>query len=790
MAVLNKDMQEAIENYGSRITTLKDFVTACRTRVGMYLGGIGAHPGFINEIREIVQNAFDQLLDPTSPCDHIYFFYDERTYEVIVEDNGLGFPFKDMKRILTAQHTSKNFSKSKGDYSSGLNGVGSKIVCALSDVFIAESYKYTGEAVRLTFNKGYSTTEDPVKIPNKEKKQGAKIYFIPDTSVLGDDIYLQWKEIYTLIKHLLSLMPIGSKLTFEAIDLNGKKIHEDMVNKDGIITDLIQKVKKPIIKPIVISDDDGTHKIDCAFCYDAGDNINGPDEDVRITSFSNYCPTVAGTHIDGCIEGITRWFVQYMNNIYLINQKSKNKIKVASVDIKNGLNMMVSAAHIEPIFTGQAKEILSNADMTGFCKEVIMKGLDEWAKSNPQDLAKISKFFKEMTELRMKNEGAKAKIATKYDASPVGGGMPSKYNRPLGKKDIELIIVEGDSAKGTVLTGRDPQTQGVFPIRGKIINAFRNSKQVFFSNEEVQGITKIILGSEYKKGFSVEDCKVSKVIFMADADVDGSHISALLLRMFVMYFPQMIEAGMVYKAIPPLFSISSGKKNIYFTEQVDIVRYIQKIFMQNHKLTDIKDNPISNKDVTVFLIRNVDYIYWLEKVANTYAVNPYMLEQVLNHYVSNNGFKIDKLKKEIKSKYRFMDVKKENGIVTVSGVIDQSNLLIAHDKFFDDCSELIKIIKDNIALYYKLDSKVASIYEIMKLYNASSPSNVKRYKGLGEMNKEQLAESTLYPGSDRTLIRYTLQDAKEEIEAIREYESNPKKILGLVGNVSRDDLLE
>ena len=273
-------------------------------------------------------------------------------------------------------------------------------------------------------------------------------------------------------------------------------------------------------------------------------------------------------------------------------------------------------------------------------------------------------------------------------------------------------------------------------------------------------------------------------------ELAGAHISALLLRMFVMYFPQMIEAGMVYKAIPPLFSISSGKKNIYFTEQVDIVRYIQKIFMQNHNLTDIKGNPISNKDVTVFLIRNVDYIYWLEKVANTYAVNPYMLEQVLNHYVSNNGFKIDKLKKEIKSKYRFMDVKKENNIVTISGVIDQSNLLIAHDKFFDDCSELIKIIKDNTALYYKLDGKIASIYEMMRLYNASSPSNVKRYKGLGEMNKEQLAESTLYPGLNRTLVRYTMDDMKETLNTIREYESNSKKILNEVSSVTRDDLLD
>ena len=209
----------------------------------------------------------------------------------------------------------------------------------------------------------------------------------------------------------------------------------------------------------------------------------------------------------------------YMNMIYLANQKAKDKLKIIAVDIKVGLNIMISAAHLEPVFTGQAKEILSNSDMLGFCKETIMKGLDNWAKANPQDLARLSRFFKDIAEVRQKSEASKAKIVTKYQSNVITG-LPAKYIRPLGKEDIELIIVEGESAKGTVETGRDKYKQGVFPIRGKIINAFKNSRQTFFNNEEVQGITRIILGSDYKRGFDVKDCKVSKVIFMADADVD------------------------------------------------------------------------------------------------------------------------------------------------------------------------------------------------------------------------------------------------------------------------------
>ena len=140
---LNKDMMNAVDNYGSRITTLKDFVTAIRTRPGMFIGPING-PGLLNMCREIFQNSLDQMVDPSSPCNWFRFFYDERTLEVVVEDNGLGFPFTDIIRILTTEYTSKNYEKKPGEYSSGMNGVGAKVVNALSETFIVESYKYKG----------------------------------------------------------------------------------------------------------------------------------------------------------------------------------------------------------------------------------------------------------------------------------------------------------------------------------------------------------------------------------------------------------------------------------------------------------------------------------------------------------------------------------------------------------------------------------------------------------------------------------------------------------------------
>lgn len=515
MSSLDQNMKESVDNYGSRVKTLKDFVSAVRLRPGMYIGPIG-NDGFLNMIREIFQNSIDQIVDPTSPCEWFSLFYDERTMEVVIKDNGLGFPFKDIIRMLTTQHTSKNFEKKPGEYASGMNGVGAKVVNALSETFVVESYHYSGKAVKVEFSKGYPKTQEPVEIDNKSKIQGSEVSFIPDVEILGE-LSLEWKSVYKLVKQIMSLTPLGTSMNFEAIDINGKRFTEDIINKDGIITDLIQKVKHPIIKPIVVNLDDGFRKIECAFCYDSGDELSGPDDKENVTAFSNFCPTMKGTHIDGCIDGITRWFVAYMNNIYLINQKSKDKLKVTNVDIKSGLNIMISAAHLEPIFTGQAKEVLSNADMLGFCKDVVMKGLDEWSKANPQDLARLSRFFKDIAEVRQKSEASKAKIVTKYQKNAING-LPAKYVRPIGKDNIELIIVEGDSAKGTVEIGRDTYTQGIFPIRGKIANAFKMTRQNFFSNEEVHAITNIILGGEYRRGFDVKECKVSKVIFMADAE--------------------------------------------------------------------------------------------------------------------------------------------------------------------------------------------------------------------------------------------------------------------------------
>lgn len=457
MAKLTEEQKQAIDNYGNEIRTLKDHITAIRTKPGMYIGHTG-YKGFLNMMREIFQNSIDQILSPKSPANWFSFYYNENTLEVRVEDNGMSLPYDDIARIFTKAHTSKNFEKELYDYSSGTHGEGGKAVNALSLVYRIEAYHYDGTAVMMEFEQGYPKTKAPVKIPNKEKKQGLVTYFIPDQEIMGENCRLDWKTVYHLIKRIMSLTPIGSRCDFTAISHKGKEFNETIINKDGIITDLIMKVSNPINKPIIFGADDGTRKVDIAFCYEAPSETGESDKE-SITSFANFCPTLGGTHVDSSMDAICRWFVSYMNNIYLANQKAKDKMKIVSADIKSGLNIFISAAHLYPVLVGQSKELLSNEDMIPFCKDVVNKGLDDWSKSNPQDLAKLCKYFKDMAEIRLKQEGAKAKIATKYSVNPITK-YPRKYKKPINKTGIELIIVEGDSALGKAETDRDPYIQG------------------------------------------------------------------------------------------------------------------------------------------------------------------------------------------------------------------------------------------------------------------------------------------------------------------------------------------
>ena len=766
-------MEENIRNYSNEIVSLNSFVEAVRKVPGMYIGNKG-NQGFLTMIKEIFQNSLDEVMRDSSPCDKVIISYDERTHTTIVEDNGRGIPFKDIIRIFTSQHTSANYNKKTGEYTSGVHGVGSKVTNALSSIFIVESY-ILGEARKVEFIDGVPTEEGVVEIPNENNRQGTLVMFRPSYEIMGE-LTLKVQDVYNLVKGILPLTKIGTTFEFNGINSDGSAYHEVMVNQDGILTDLIMKTINPLVKPIMYSKDTGEMKAEIAFTYDSNDL-----QEENITSFANFCHVTEGKHLDGFEQGICNFFRNYMNKIYLANNK---KISIINNDIKVGLKAIVTVSHLNPIFTGQAKERLGNEDMLPFVRELTIQSLEQWSKENPQDLQRICKYLKEIAEIRVKSEEGKVKLSTKYESSSLTG-LPSKYDKPTGHSNLELLIVEGDSAKGTAKNSRCKKRQGLFPIRGKLPNAFTTEKTKFLSNAEVAGIITIV-GGGYGRNFDISKVKWEKIIFMADADPDGKQIRALLLKLFLLYMPDMIKEGRVYSAVPPLYGIEKKKSTIYFTDRLDYVIHCQKTFSKNNTISSLRGNVLSSKEITDLLYKNIDYTYELEIITNRYAINPYLLELL----VINLDKDIHELNALIIDKYRFMKVYNQNGTTIVEGLIDSKyQTLFINEQFIKDIQVIKKYIDINSSMYYNVNNEKRSLYYIMKLYEASTPAGITRYKGLGEMDANQLAESTMHPDSPyRTLLRYTLESAKEEIEMIRYIESNRQELLKDV-NVTRLDLM-
>lgn len=447
------DFEESIKNYGNKIEHIDSFSDACRRFPGMYIGSKNGS-GWKSCIREIFQNAVDEMIRKESPCHYVKITFDERNQSAIIEDTGRGIPHGQIITIYASQHTSSNYTKKKGEYTSGVHGVGSGVAMALSKNFDIKSY-VLGKAHQVHFNSGKVWDKGEIDIPCPNGRQGTTVYMEPDLDVL-EDINLVCEDILDLVLKVYPLVNIGDQIDFIGIDKDGKvKYQEELVNRDGIIVSLMTRTRKPIIAPVHFQDDTGEMKAEIAFTYDA----DGLTEMEDIVSYANFTPTTGGTHVNGFIEAACNYFRNYMNKIYL---GEKSKISVINNDVKTGMKVVIAAAHLNPVFAGQFKGILSNEDMYRYIKELTTKSLEEWAKTSPGDLQKVCKCIKEIAEIRSKSDDSKIKLSNNYEASALTG-KPKKYVAPSGNKNLELIIVEGDSALGSARNSRDAKIQGIFP---------------------------------------------------------------------------------------------------------------------------------------------------------------------------------------------------------------------------------------------------------------------------------------------------------------------------------------
>lgn len=765
-----KALEERAKNYGSEVQQITDFVQKVRQTPDVYIGKVAGNAAFLTMVREIVQNAIDEILKKVAFSSTFYASYDERNHCVTIEDNGRGIPHGKIGIIFGSDHTSSNYTKRLYEYSAGKNGCGASTTNALSHKFVVDSF-VVGKGKHAEFIEGHLWKKGEVDV-KCEGKQGSIVSFIPNEDEIGQ-VTATWKDVYDLLARIIPSTPIGTTVEYIGIDTEGNKHIETIVNQDGIITHLINMTQNPYIVPICINADNGTMKVDLAFTYDT----SADNSDEGIISLNNTCPTDGGTHVEGALDGICKYFRNYMNKIYLTNVKSKVKLIASNNDIRTGLKLAISSFHLYAKYNGQAKEFLDNDDMIPFVSSTVQNGLNEWAKSNPNDLQKLCKWFKEVIELRLKSDKEKVKLSSSFTSSLLSG-LPAKYIKPNGRHNTELIIVEGDSAFSSARNSRDHTTQGIFPIRGKMPNVFVKSESDVLKNEEVAAILTII-GAGYGKRFDLNKCKVDRVIIMADADPDGAHIRTLVLRFLAMYCKPLVAAGRVYAAMPPLFGIELKKKKWrYFTDKLDFVKYVQSQFTQQYVVKNSKGAILSNKDTLSLLYRNSDYANVLERVANTYAIDPLLLELICKSRKEN--FK--NFSSIIKKHYRFMDTiqdKAHNTVILKGLAGDKYHEVFVNEYLIHECVEIIPYIENNASMY-KLNDCDVTLYQLMSEFNKFIPAKLSRFKGLGEMDEIMLGDSTLNY-DNRTLLKYTFDDVNKEIEQMRYINNNKDLLLKDIG---------
>ena len=761
-------------NKQKEIKIIEDPVEAVRKLPDVYICRTG-NPGFLNMFREILQNSLDEIVKGNTLDKNIIVSFDVRNHTVIIEDNGQGIELDMLVKVFSVLHSSSNYDKveGSGDFSSGKNGMGATITNFLSSFFIVESYRMDGKAAKVEFKEGYLSKKGLQKIKCPKGKHGLITTFRP-SSIMGnidiDDI-----QIENLIRQLCLLSSIGTKITYNAITPTGMKRSMIIENKHGIFEMLNDICIKSLFEPIYYSTTNGTMMIECLFTYD----IKSMD-DPYILSFANMCPTTGGTHVDGFLDGLVKYFRDYMNKVYLVNNK---KLSVTAPDIRTGLRAIVSIKHLYPLFSGQSKEFFSEASMKPYASESTMSFIDEWTKKNPSDLQKLGKYLKEVAELRLKQDNEKIKISDKYSASVISG-MPSKYKKPNGKGPFELWITEGDSACSCMENNRDKATQALFPIRGKFSNALVKSTKEFFENKEVAGLTKIFGYNSYQKYFEPEKFKPEKVVIATDADADGSHITSLLLLMFLRYFPFVLNEGKLYIANPPLYGITAGKKTKFFADNIEYVEYVQSVFCKDNDIRVNKKKPLTKSQIVKILYNNIDYVKFITHISNTYAIDPILLEFILY----NRNLSYTKFKNAIEKAFIYTTVSKENNVIMIHGLVGSLyQTVFFNDRLINECAPIIELIDKSDKFYYVNGTK-STLYQLMSLFAESEPKNLTRYKGLGEMPPKLLGQSTVIPGMGRTLKQYTTDDVKRELKYITSLQSDKSVFIKNV-KIRKEDII-
>lgn len=565
-------------SYGiEQIQTLEG-IEAIRKRPGMYIGSVGLD-GLHHINLEIISNAIDEYLEGT--CNKIVISVSNDDV-VNIKDNGRGVPFgkkKDgtetLENIFTKLHTGAKFSSdgSTGYNSSGgMNGVGSKATNALSDFFIVTSVR-DGKKARMEFKKGHRTMFSIDS--EKDAEHGTTIEYKADATIFKEGITLDKDRLIKQLKEFSFLCP-GL-----IIELNYKN-NEPIIfqTKDGMV-DYIKSLcpeEKRLTSIFSTKSEEDRYCVSLALCYSANYS-----ETTKL--YTNNIPNTSGTHLTGFRAAMTRTVNDMAREMKLLKDKDGN---LTGDDLKEGLVLALSLKMPDPIFNGQTKDVLTSAEGRTIVEKLVSKEIRKWFTQNPTELKTIVN--KAITSKKAREAAKKARDVIREKNKSV---LPSAFKGKLvdciskDPDETELFLVEGESAGGGAKQGRDRQTQAVLPLQGKVLNSEKTDITKLLANKEIKSLIRAI-GAGFGNDFDINKVRYKKIIIMADADVDGSHIRVLLMTFFFKYMRPLIEHGYVYLAMAPLYKVEKGTKIEYLLDDSQLAEYKRTHQGQKYEVTYMK----------------------------------------------------------------------------------------------------------------------------------------------------------------------------------------------------------
>ncbi len=766
-------MEHIDKTYDADKIKVLEGLTAVRKRPSMYIGNVDME-GLHHLVYEVVDNSVDEAL--AGYCDHIMVSIHSDN-SVTVEDNGRGIPVGIHKTekmpavevVMTKLHAGGKFDHDSYKVSGGLHGVGVSVVNALSG-FLEVEIRSGGKVYYQTYEKGKSTST--VEAIGKTKRTGTKIRFRPDSEIFKtrdfsfDIISQRLRELAFLNK--------GLRIVLEDERTDKKK---EYYYKGGIISFVEYLNKGRALrnrKPIYMEAEKQDVSMEVAIQYN--DTYSE-----KIFSFANNINTQeGGFHVVGFKSALTRTINQYASNSNLPKNLQE---KLSGDDVREGLTAVISIKMRSPQFEGQTKTKLGNSEMKGLVEALVNEKLGTFLEENPGEAKRI--LTKVVEAARAREAARRARDIARKKGALVEGALPGKLAdcQESDPSRRELFIVEGDSAGGSAKQGRDRKFQAVLPLKGKIINVEKARFDKMLKSEEIKTLITALGTGVGRDEYSIEKLRYHNVIIMTDADVDGSHIRTLLLTFFYRMMPDLIDRGYLYIAQPPLFGVGKGKNAVYIKHEGGLDEFLMKRVCHDKRVEGNEGRILLEKEgLYTFLGKLTDYGELINRLGRR-GFDRKTIEFLIGNNVNNRAFLQDKkemtllakrlasegyqvdrlLKDDEHNTYEFIIGTGENetmrgklGWGLVSSADFQKAIVLWNDissldrppfKVYHNGKEEVSIDdKDELLSYLLADAKKGL--------------SIQRYKGLGEMNPDQLWETTMDP-QNRTLLKVKIEDMFE-----------------------------